>query len=81
MEIRNVGWFYPVSRFRKILTQEYISGAAENGLQGFPTYEEAENILLHHMDTDNSDYEVCVNIGGKWYATRDGKTTLDRAIP
>ena len=76
MGIHNVSKYYPVSRHRNILTQDYISEVLKNGLQGFSTYEEAKEYLWHYMDTDDCDYEVCVYIDGKWFATRDGRTTV-----
>lgn len=72
--------YYPITRYRQILTQNYISEAVKNGACGFNTYEEADR-TLEWMDTDDSDYEVCICIDGKWFATRDGKTICNRKIP
>lgn len=74
MKAYSISRYYPVSRYRRLLTQEYISNEIENGLQGFQTYKEAKEYLLHHMDIDDCDYEVCVYVNGRWFATRDGKT-------
>lgn len=76
MEIRNVSSYYPVTRFRRPLSHEYMDGAVEHGLQRFTTYAEAADFLLNHMDTDDSDCAVCVYIDGKWFSTNDGKTTI-----
>lgn len=62
--------YYPVSRFRKALTQDYVSEVVENGLEGFPTHKEAISALLRG-DIDDCDYQVCVNLGGEWFATDD----------
>ena len=72
-------YYFPITRYRQILTQEYITEKVNNGVLGFTTYEEAE-AALDTMDTDDSDYEVCTYIDGQWYAVRDGIVSR-RIIP
>lgn len=72
--------YYPITRYRNILTQDYIEQSVKQGAPGFLTFEEADR-ALERMDTDDSDYEVCVYINGQWFATRDGKTIVKRSIP
>ncbi len=72
--------YYPITRQRNILTQDYITQQVENGACGFDTYAEARHYLFHCMDTDDSDYEVCVRIGGVWCAPRNAAMTEMRTI-
>lgn len=72
--------FYPMSRYRNILSQDYIEEEVRNGAVGYGTFEEADK-ALDMMDTDDSDFEVCVYDGLEWRATRDGVTFVNRLIP
>lgn len=72
-------YYFPITRYRQILTQEYITEEVNNGTFGYTTYEEAQ-AALDAMDTDDSDYEICVYIDGRWCAVRDG-IVIERLIP
>ena len=72
-------YYFPITRYRRILTQEYITEEVNNGAFGYTTYEEAK-AALDAMDTDDSDYEVCVCIDGEWHAVGDG-VVIRRIIP
>lgn len=72
--------FYPMSRYRNILSQDYIDGEVRNGAVGYDTFREAED-AMDRMDTDDCDFEVCVYDGHEWRATRDGVTFVNRWIP
>ena len=72
-------YYFPITRHRQVLTQEYITEEVNSGAFGYTTYEEAK-AALYAMDTDDSDYEVCAYIDGKWHAVRDG-VVIRRIIP
>lgn len=76
----NITKFYPISRYRNILTQEYIEGCIIGGACGYNTFREADD-ALDKMDTDDCDYEVCFYDGSMWRATRDGVNIIKRSIP
>lgn len=68
--------FYPITRHRNLITQDYINEQVRCGAPGFDTFEQAEYELYHRMDTDDSDYDVYFYDGNVWRATRDGVTAL-----
>lgn len=63
--------YYPITRHRAELTQDYIQNEVDNGAVGYNSFAEAD-AALDFMDTDDSDYEVCAFIDGRWVAVRDG---------
>lgn len=71
--------YYPITRHRAELTQEYIQHEVDNGAHWYDSYEKADR-ALDWMDTDDSDYEVCVFVDGKWHAVRDGVLINRRLI-
>lgn len=71
--------YYPITRHRAELTQEYIQYEVDNGARWYDSYEKADS-ALDWMDTDDSDYEVCVFVDGKWHAVRDGVLINRRLI-
>lgn len=70
--------YYPITRYRAELTQEYIQLEVDRGAKGYDSFGEAD-IALDRMDTDDSDYEVCVYDSGRWRAVRDG-VIIDRRL-
>lgn len=70
--------YYPITRYRAELTQEYIQHEVDNGARGYDSYEKAD-MALNYMDTDDSDYEVCAFVHGRWRAVRDG-VLIDRRL-
>lgn len=58
-------YYYPVSRYRNLLTQSYVENAVKNGEPGFATYKEAAK-ELYQSNPDDCDCAVCVKKDGKW---------------